>query len=295
MPITIIADEIIGRFLSDEKSINIIYDEAYSTVVGDITKRKPKAELYRLSTAESCAESFSACADSNNYTLVLTEPYTYSLLNIAAWLDFSRDEPTIKGLPSKVLVFPFDSAKRMFSGNKNADMLIMNSEYDWLKADRKYKITTDAGTNLEFVSRDWRKLDFEICTAPIESSVNGIIAVDGAVFFRALDGVRLSFTISGGHITSITSDTSDGNAIISEYREMTRTAFAEAVNTQLAEIGIGCNTNAQISDCFMEAETVYKTCHFCFGNNVCYGGANASDFHGGSVLIKKLSIYPVSE
>jgi hypothetical protein len=37
----------------------------------------------------------------------------------------------------------------------------------------------------------------------------------------------------------------------------------------------------------MESEMVFGTCHFCFGNNDCYGGKNKSDFHGASVLIKE--------
>lgn len=51
-------------------------------------------------------------------------------------------------------------------------------------------------------------------------------------------------------------------------------------------IGIVFFSAATISDCFMEAEAAINTCHFRFGNNVCYGGKNASEFHGNSVLIR---------
>ena len=60
----------------------------------------------------------------------------------------------------------------------------------------------------------------------------------------------------------------------------------DPANTQLAEIGIGFCGGAQITDCFMEAEAAAGTCHFCFGNNVCYSGENQSGFHGASVLIR---------
>ncbi|MBR3824341.1 MAG: hypothetical protein IKJ39_03990 [Lachnospiraceae bacterium] len=51
---------------------------------------------------------------------------------------------------------------------------------------------------------------------------------------------------------------------------------------------------ATISDCFMEAEAAINTCHFCFGNNVCYGGKNASEFHGNSVLIRNPKFVEIS-
>lgn len=57
-------------------------------------------------------------------------------------------------------------------------------------------------------------------------------------------------------------------------------------NRQLAEIGIGFCNDAFISDSFMETETVVNTCLFCFGNNICYGGSNESEFHGAPVLIR---------
>ena len=44
-----------------------------------------------------------------------------------------------------------------------------------MKVNQKYKITTEQGTNLIFESRSWIPLDFEVCTAPQEKSVNGII------------------------------------------------------------------------------------------------------------------------
>ena len=67
---------------------------------------------------------------------------------------------------------------------------------------------------------------------------------------------------------------------------MTARDMQNPVNMQLAEIGIGFCNGAMISDCFMEAETIVNTCHFCFGNNICHGGKNESEFHGASILIR---------
>lgn len=282
----IIADEIISRFLSEQNAVNIIYDEAYSGVAEDIAEKTTCKGLFRLSTVQSCINSFSACAESGLFTLVITENDTYTLLKVAKWLDFSHGEPTIPKLPSKVLVLPYDSAKRMFSGNRNADRLVTESELEWMKPDADYRLVTHAGTELTFTSRKWRRSDFEICTAPIENTVNGVIMVDAALFFRRTDDI-LRFEITRGRLTGITAETDAGRQLVNEYREMTREAFREPRNTQLAEIGLGCNTNAHISDCFSESKTVYKTCHFLFGDNLSHGGKNSADFRGASILINK--------
>ena len=53
-----------------------------------------------------------------------------------------------------------------------------------MKDNQKYRITSSSGTELIFESRKWIPLDFEVCTAPIEKTINGIIVVDGALFLK---------------------------------------------------------------------------------------------------------------
>ena len=92
--------------------------------------------------------------------------------------------------------------------------------------------------------------------------------------------------IDHGNVVNIEAYDERSEALAKEYKAMISRTIEDPVNLQLAEIGIGFCHGAEISDCFMEAETVAGTCHFCFGNNICYGGNNASEFHGNSVLIK---------
>lgn len=189
-------------------------------------------------------------------------------------------------IKSKVLVFPIESAKRIFSGSiekeiSNRDLLLSK-----MKANTRYRITTVNGTDLEFTSRYWNISDFKICTAPIENTINGVIAVDGALFFKKISNI-LYFHISDGRINDIKINDNSAMDDLTEYKNMTHYDFKNEYNKQLAEIGLGFCEKAIISNCFMEAEAVYNTCHFCFGNNECYGGVNKSNFHGASILIKE--------
>lgn len=121
--------------------------------------------------------------------------------------------------------------------------------------------------------------------------------VDGAVFFRKNDfekQEKIVLEIEEGKVTRITAYDNKSDELLQEYLKMTSESMADARNIQLAEIAIGFFSAATISDCFMEAEAAINTCHFCFGNNVCYGGKNASEFHGNSVLIRNPKFVEIS-
>ena len=155
-----------------------------------------------------------------------------------------------------------------------------------LKADTNYKVTTTNGTDLYFTSRNWIDNGNEVLTAPVEESINGVIVVDGALFFQSIN-TKIDFYIKSGKLEKIEVRDIKGSSLVELYNHMTNNDFKTEKNKQVAEVGIGCNTKAIISDCFMESEMVFGTCHFCFGNNDCYGGKNKSDFHGASILIKE--------
>ena len=84
----------------------------------------------------------------------------------------------------------------------------------------------------------------------------------------------------------------DKDAVFTEYLRTMKEAFAaDSANAQLAEVGIGGNGAAVVSDVIMESETVRGTCHFCFGENTRYGGANAAKEHHGTVVMKEPVFY----
>lgn len=234
-------------------------------------------------TKDAFQESLLLCMQ----TLVLVGTAAFSGLHLYKWLDFTHGTPIISSLNSKsfINVMPVDSTYRVYGSDIHKDTLAKKSLLNTLKPNTNYKISSDNGTELYFTSRSWLEYENEILTAPIENSINGTIVVDAALFFQKVES-PITFEIVNGKIHSIYSDDSESFKLIDMYKKMTEEPFKNDINKQLAEIGIGCNTGVEISNCFMESEMLYGTCHFCFGNNECYGGDNPSDFHGASVLIK---------
>lgn len=274
-----VAVSILKRYQYENKKLYLLINDAYTEIAQKIQCHHPDTEIRSFEDTDA---AFSLPYMSN--VLLLAEPEAYLKYKLYRHLDFSDGEPQVAGTESKVLIFPKDSLCRVFS--EEAESFAEKEKLlAAMKAEQKYKITTVQGTELFFESRRWLPLDFEVCTAPKEKSVNGVIVVDGALFFQKIEE-PVSMTIRNGKIDSITATSPEGERLVAEYLKMTERDLKDPVNTQLAEIGIGFCKGAVISDCFMEAETVLHTCHFCFGNNICYGGKNASEFHGASVLIK---------
>ncbi len=280
-----IASNIIGYFHYETENLYVLADVAYTEIAQTIKMFHKSAEMrvFQNGGSEYVKEMFDVPRGA--VVLLLVEPETYVKYRLFQYLDFSEGEPQIPGVASRVLIFPKESICRMFLGDVNENIAEKERILNEMKLNQKYRVTSPQGTDLVFESRSWIPLDFEVCTAPKEASVNGVIVVDGALFFKKIEET-LSFVIKEGKIHSITAESEQGKTLVAEYKKMTDGTMKDPVNTQLAEIGIGFCGGAIISDCFMEAETVLHTCHFCFGNNVCYGGENESEFHGASVLIK---------
>ena len=105
------------------------------------------------------------------------------------------------------------------------------------------------------------------------------------MLFRSIE-----LTIVGGRIQRITCVVKD-DPVYRAFAEQMSEALSEAdQNWQLAEVGFGGNSLATISGCIMEDEAVRGTCHFCFGDNVRYGGVNHSSWHGGTVVVRQPKI-----
>jgi len=278
--------DLIARYLKRKANFNIICDHEYRKTLERTAEiiADSQVNLYELS-ASKIDDIFSSVIESGSWTFLIVNPQSYLKYNLFKYMDFSKGEPVIAGIQSKVLILPYDSSERMFAGYWRQDEEYKKALLDCMKENSPYSITTANGTDLTFISRKWIECDFEICTAPVEESVNGRIVADGALFFRKISE-KLLFTIRNGEISRIEALDEAGKGLLAEYIKMTEREFSEKKNLQLAEVGIGTTKGAQITDCFMEAEAVRNTCHFCFGNNVCYGGKNASDFHGASVLVK---------
>ena len=280
-----IAENIVRHFGYESKPITIIADNKFCEIALSICAfhNDSKMILWSSYNTNNCGDIFREI--DTEYAIILAEPETYIAYRLFLNLDFSQGEPRIPNINSKVLIFPLDSVVRIFSINPERDHTEKNKILSELQGDSKYRITTSLGTDLIFRARNWIPLDFEVCTAPIEDSICGEIVVDGSLFFKKVRS-KLHFFIEHGKLIKITASDQVGEADRAEYIAMTEKDMKESANCQLAEIGIGFCHGAEITDCFMEAEAVKGTCHFCFGNNVCYDGNNASEFHGASILIQ---------
>ena len=281
----VVASNILKRFEYEKEKLYLLVDNAYIEIAECIREQHTNTEIVSISscTPENIKEIFDL--PSSAVVLLLAEPDTYIKYKLFKYFHFNEGEPKIENTISRVLIFPKEAICRIFSEGLNKDIFVRDDIIAKMKNEQKYKITTTQGTDLVFESRYWIPLDFEVCTAPIEESVNGVIVVDGAFFFKKIED-KIIFQIENGKIHSITASSPEGEQLVAEYKNMTARDMQNPVNMQLAEIGIGFCNGAMISDCFMEAETVVNTCHFCFGNNICYGGKNESEFHGASILIR---------
>ena len=286
------AERIVNSCFILKRDALIICDEPHINLANAIKRiyenKLRNIKCLIIDSKESTDEAFNQCLEYNIETLVFVEPNSFSEFQVFNWLDFTFGMPRIRNLSttSYVSVLPVDSTYRVYSSSHLYDKDVKRSLLLTLKTNTNYKITTNNGTELYFTSRNWIDQGNEVLTAPIEESVNGVIAVDGALFFQRINTI-IDFHIKIGKIEKIEARDKKYNNLVTLYNQMTSNDFKTEKNKQLAEIGIGCNTGAIISDCFMESEMVYGTCHFCFGNNDCYGGKNKSDFHGASILIKE--------
>lgn len=105
--------------------------------------------------------------------------------------------------------------------------------------------------------------------APIETSANGEILVDGSIANIGVLKEPLLLKISNGRLVEAIGP--DGPRLLE--------LLGEENGRFIAEFGIGANKSAMLCGNVLEDEKVYGTIHIAFGSNVPFGGANAADVH----------------
>ncbi|KOY81414.1 aminopeptidase [Lysinibacillus macroides] len=109
----------------------------------------------------------------------------------------------------------------------------------------------------------------ESYVAPIETSANGEILVDGSIANIGVLKEPLLLKIRNGRLEEAIG--SDGPQLLA--------LLGEENGRIVAEFGIGANKSAILCGNVLEDEKVYGTIHIAFGSNVPFGGANAADVH----------------
>ncbi|MGG2072662.1 aminopeptidase [Lysinibacillus irui] len=105
--------------------------------------------------------------------------------------------------------------------------------------------------------------------APIETSANGEILVDGSIANIGVLKEPLLLKIKNGRLEEAIGP--DGPQLLQ--------LLGEGNGRVIAEFGIGANKSAILCGNVLEDEKVYGTIHIAFGSNVPFGGANAADVH----------------
>ncbi|ACA41715.1 aminopeptidase [Lysinibacillus sp. fkY74-1] len=105
--------------------------------------------------------------------------------------------------------------------------------------------------------------------APIETSANGEILVDGSIANIGVLKEPLLLKISNGRLIEAIGP--DGPRLLE--------LLGEGNGRIIAEFGIGANKSAILCGNVLEDEKVYGTIHIAFGSNTPFGGANAADVH----------------
>lgn len=166
-----------------------------------------------------------------------------------------------------------------------------------IKGKNIIKVKTDLGTDVSFSVKDRKPIcldgichkkggfinlpDGEMCIAPIENSMNGVLFFDlssspdhktkwGKVGLLENEIVKLE--IKNGKIVSFS------NGIKAKIIKKIIENSDKNANC-IAEFAIGTNNKAKITGFILEDEKKLGTIHFAFGSNVSLGGKNQSNLH----------------
>lgn len=109
----------------------------------------------------------------------------------------------------------------------------------------------------------------EAYIAPIETSANGAIIVDGSVAQLGKVSEPIKLVLKEGRLVDAVGR--QGEALLS--------LLGEDKGRIIAEFGIGTNPTARITGVVLEDEKVYGTIHIAFGSNKPFGGETEAGVH----------------
>jgi leucyl aminopeptidase (aminopeptidase T) len=127
------------------------------------------------------------------------------------------------------------------------------------------KATVEAGANLPCG---------EIYSAPVETGAEGILVVDGCFGSYGTVPSPVAITVKDGRAVEVACDNEEVVGIINGLLD------TDSGARTIAELGIGLNPGARLTDRMLEAEKAFQTAHIAFGSNEGFpGGVNHSTTH----------------
>jgi len=221
--------------------------------------------------------------------IVLASPRMLRGLKLYEKMALVDNSPSLECACSPVFfdtVIPLENLVRLYAEDPAETENFLAALHRKLPEETSIRVRAPGGTDLEFVSREWKTWPWEIATYPLEESVNGTIVVDGAVFFAEIAN-PIHLQIREGKLVEIECHQADDKVCNRYVREMNKVIESDPLNWQLAEVGIGGNGQARLCNVLMESESVRGTCHFCFGDSAGFGGKNQTSWHGGTVIVNR--------
>ncbi|WP_161879405.1 aminopeptidase [Alkalibacterium sp. MB6] len=109
----------------------------------------------------------------------------------------------------------------------------------------------------------------EAFIAPLETSANGKLVVDGSIAQIGKVTEVVTLTIENGRLVEATGD--QGEDLL--------TLLGKDKGRLIAEFGIGTNPAARITGVVLEDEKVFGTIHIAFGSNKPFGGETEAGVH----------------
>ena len=150
------------------------------------------------------------------------------------------------------------------------------------------RVTTAAGTDLTLDLRGRRLVSDlhavpgagvnlpcgEVYCCPVETGADGTLVIDGCFGSHGTVPAPLVLTLAGGRVTDAACADAPTLAAV------TRLLDADPGARAIAELGLGLNPGARLTDRMLEAEKAFRTAHVAFGSNEGMpGGRGVSSVH----------------
>ena len=124
--------------------------------------------------------------------------------------------------------------------------------------------------------------NIETAVGPADNSAEGILVVDGSILLPGLGVIKEPITVhvSKGYITSI-----QGGEEAKLFEKSLKDLNDDRVYL-IGEVGFGMNPGGSLCGRMLVDEGVFGTMHIGIGNNLSYGGTNATPIHIDLVMRK---------
>ncbi len=114
----------------------------------------------------------------------------------------------------------------------------------------------------------------EVYCCPVENGTNGTLIIDGCFGSHGTVPSPATLVIEDGQVVDISGEDQ------ATIEQITALMDTDAGSRTIAELGIGLNAGARLTDNMLEAEKALRTAHIAFGSNEGMpGGQNKSQTH----------------